>query len=160
MVCLEALAWMMDVLDRFVGAWTAGLWMRALEDKWMLEQGTLPLPLCFSLRHVLTFLPQKHVVTHIYTHSRKERKYSTYLRDYIHFRTIYIFKVNYIETKYTSTRRPNATGIYASLPSRRAEPHHITLQQTLKLVIFETYYYDFIASFFALWRGLFLKFTT
>ena len=92
-----------DALDLFAGTWIAGLWMCALEDRWVLEQSTCRGRVCFSLRRVLTFLPQKHVVTHIYTHSRKERQYITYLRDHIHTRTIYFLKDNYFETQYTST---------------------------------------------------------
>ena len=70
-----------------------------------------------------------------YTHSRKERQYITYLRDHIHTRTIYFLKVNYFETKYTSTLWPNATGMYASLPSRRTEHQDRQTDSALYLTI-------------------------
>ena len=116
------------IVNGNVDTWHLDCWTVDVRPWGSMDAGTrhMPWPFCFSLRRVLTFLPQKHVVTHIYTHSRKERQYITYLRDHIHIRTtcIYFLKVNYIEIKYTSTLWPNATGMYASLPLRRVEPQN------------------------------------
>ena len=99
MVCLGALACMVPwILSLTPGLLDCGYALLRIDGCWNKATAVAVL-----LPRVLTFLPPKHVVTHIYTHSRKERQYITYLLDYIHIRTIYFLKVNYIEIKYTST---------------------------------------------------------